>query len=146
MIVTVEGHRSPKWLGVWISSLNNLHFLTTKCYYTLKAKATKVSAGLDFWMSKCQLMCSTKAVVTKVCIFLPFAAIRHRVHGSKLIQVDVYFRLILQTESLLWHNKGIATGTAVNSLGSQVGGQRGSHWEWPGLWICKHSLRVTPLP
>ena len=74
-------------------------------------------------MSKHQLIWSTKAVVTKVCIFLNFAEIRYHVHGSKLIKVNVYFRLLLQTECLLWHSKGIATGTAENSLGSQVEGR-----------------------
>ena len=74
-------------------------------------------------MSKHQLIWSTKAVVTKVCIFLNFAEIRYHVHGSKLIKVNVYFRLLLQTERLLWHSKGIATGTAENSLGSQVEGR-----------------------
>lgn len=95
-------------------------------------KVTEISTGSDFWISKCQCIGSTKAIATKVCMFRTFTAKRHQDRGSKLIKVNVYFKLIYILRVYCGTAKPLWTEQPRAHLDHKWEAERESI-EWPGL-------------
>lgn len=146
MLVIVEICKYSKCLGQWIAlPFNSMPLTLPNVVIDSTAKGIKISTGFDFWMSKFQCIGSTKAIATKVCMFLTFAAKRHQDPGSKRIKW-----MCALNSFTSWVSTGImktiVNRTAESSLGTQVGGRERINWNGLGFDTCKPSPRDTALP
>lgn len=141
MLVIVEICKYSKCLGQWIAlPFNSMPLTLPNVVIDSTAKGIKISTGFDFWMSKFQCIGSTKAIATKVCMFLTFAAKRHQDPGSKRIKVNVCFKLIYKL-SIYWDHQNHCEQNSWELTWTTSGRQRENQLEWPGLLIP-----VNPAP